>query len=458
MRTLLSHAYFIHEDVKEQKIMRPYPPLGLLYVSAYLKENEIETGVIDSTFLSENEWKQEVENYKPEVICLYTNLMTKIKLLELVKWVKSVLPKTKIVAGGPDVTYNLENYLKHGIDICVIGEGEESCLELIQCLQTDSDLKIVNGLAFLDDKNELVKTAPRMKMKDLSQLPLPDRESIPIEKYLQIWKENHGAKTLNISTQRGCPYTCKWCSTAVYGQSYRRRPAAKVVDEIQMLQERYGVEALWFVDDVFTVSHKWIDAFHQEIKQRKVKIAYEIITRAERLNEKVLTQLKESGCFRIWIGAESGSQKIIDAMDRRVDVQQVRDMINLTESKGIEAGTFIMVGYPGEQWEDIEETVNHLKEATPSHFTLTKAYPIKGTSLYSDMENQLIHPVSWAHSSDRDIDFPRSFPDAFYPQAIRYISNSFESFKHKKNGNKIGQLKALTKAKIAKTLMKKESK
>lgn len=437
--------------------MRPYPPLGLLYISAYLKQQGIGACVLDSTFLTQNEWKKNLLESQPEILCLYTNLMTKIKLLQLVKWVRKELPKCKIVAGGPDVTYNLENYLRHGIDFCVIGEGEETTFELVKALENKTSLNLLNGIAFLD-KGLLIKTESRKKIKDLSDLPLPDRATIPIEKYLNVWKENHGAATLNISTQRGCPYTCKWCSTAVYGQSYRRRPASKVVDEIAFLQNNYGVEALWFVDDVFTVSHKWLDDFYEQMTQRDIQIKYEIITRAERLNEKVLKQLKETGCFRIWIGAESGSQNIIDLMDRRVDVNQVREMINLTEKMGMETGTFIMIGYPGEKIEDIEETVIHLKQATPTYFTLTKAYPIKGTALYQEMENQLIHPKNWENSTDREIDFPRTFSAAFYPQAIRYIHHSFEAFKHKKNGNKWDEIKALTKAKTAKFLMKKAAK
>ena len=130
---------------------------------------------------------------------------------------------------------------------------------------------------------------------------------------------------MTISTQRGCPYTCKWCSTAVYGQSYRRRPAKLVVEEMAMLKKQYNPDAIWFVDDVFTVSHKWLDSFFEEIERQQVNIPFECITRAERLNKDILSKMKKAGCFRIWIGAESGSQKIVDHMDRRVDINQVKE-------------------------------------------------------------------------------------------------------------------------------------
>ena len=151
------------------------------------------------------------------------------------------------------------------------------------------------------------------------------------------------------------------------------------------------------MDDVFTISHKWLTAFRDALVQHKVLIPYECITRADRMNEEVIRILKETGCFRVWIGAESGSQKVIDLMDRRVDVNQVRSMIQLTKQHGIEAGTFIMLGYPGETEEDIEETIQHLKESDPDLFTITVAYPIKGTELYQEVEAHANHNPRLGH-------------------------------------------------------------
>jgi radical SAM superfamily enzyme YgiQ (UPF0313 family) len=263
----------------------------------------------------------------------------------------------------------------------------------------------------------------------MQNIGLPDREAIDFEKYLRTWEKHHGMRMANISTQRGCPYTCKWCSTAVYGQSYRRRPAKDVVDEIEYLQRAYAVNGLWFVDDVFTVSHVWLESLYQEFKSRNLKIAFEIITRAERLDERVLGQLKEMGCFRIWIGAESGSQKIIDAMDRKVDVNTVRSMINKTKAFGMQAGTFIMVGYPGEGLPEIQETVAHLREATPTDLTVTIAYPIKGTSLYNEVEDKLLPNGEWPLITDRQLDFTRKHNRKFYEYALRYVLSRYNQFK-----------------------------
>jgi radical SAM superfamily enzyme YgiQ (UPF0313 family) len=423
MSILFTHAYYLSDDPKEQKIMKPYPPLGLLYVSGYLKSKNISNDVFDTTFSNQTTQLEFILEKKPKVICIYTNLMTKIEVIKLMKILKTETYNfPKIVLGGPDVTYNVENYLKAGADFLVIGEGEETTFELYQAIINNSEIHQINGIAFLEN-NLVIQTETRTKFKELNELPLPNREAISMQKYLETWKNNHGKSSMTISTQRGCPYTCKWCSTAVYGQSYRRRPAHLVVEEIKMLKEKYNPDAIWFVDDVFTVSHKWLTEFHSEIIKQNAIIPFECITRAERLNDEILQLLKEIGCFRIWIGAESGSQKIIDLMDRRVDINHVKKMIQDTNAIGIKTGTFVMVGYPEETIEDIDKTIRYLKEAKPTEYTITIAYPIKGTSLYKEIENKITNKLDWETSTDRDIDFERTYSRKFYKYAVSKVVN-----------------------------------
>ena len=354
MDVFLTHGYFIQEDAIEQKIMRPYPPLGLLYLSAYLKQNDLSVKVFDSTFSSYTSLQKSLLKETPKIIAIYANLMTKVNNIRLMQWVKTQpsLAQSKIVMGGPDVTYNCDKYLKNGADFLVIGEGEQTLNELSKAIISNSNYTHIPGIAFYQN-NELTQTETRIKIKDIDQLPEPDRKAIDLRLYLDAWKKFHGTNTLNISTQRGCPYTCKWCSTAVYGKSYRRRSPQLVVQEIQGLLKQYNPDSLWFVDDVFTVNHKWLRELHQEFINQGIRIPFEIITRAERLSNEVLQMLKEMGCRKIWIGAESGSQRIINEMDRRVDIQLVKDMIIRTKEFGIQTGTFIMVGYPTETKNDI---------------------------------------------------------------------------------------------------------
>lgn len=448
MSILLTHGYFLAADASEQKIMKPYPPLGLLYLSAYLEEKGIEHAVIDTTFSSEEEWLKEVEKSQPIVIAFYTNLMTKVTIIRLIEKVKVMAATTKILLGGPDVTYNWENYLAAGADFIVEGEGEETFYEFIRAVKSDQNYSEITGLIYKDAAG-FHKNKPRIKIKEVDQLPVPNRKKIDLNPYLNAWKTNHGKSTLSISTQRGCPYTCQWCSTAVYGQSYRRRSPQLVVDEIEQLIADYQPDALWFVDDVFTVSHKWIEAFANEMQAREISVPFECITRAERLTEKVFEELKSAGCFRVWIGAESGSQRIIDLMDRKVDVNKVAEMIQLAKRYDIESGTFIMVGYPTETKEDIRLTIDYLKKADPDIFTITVAYPIKGTGLYNQIEKEIIEQPEWNTSTDRQIDFKRTYPRPFYSHAVRKIVNEVNAGKSWRRGLKIQALKQKIKSNLA---------
>ena len=436
MKILLTHGYFLEEDEREKLIMKPYVPLGILYVSAYLEKNGFENKVFDSTFSSFEKLEKELVTTAPDIIGIYTNLMTKLNVLKIIRLIRSApgLSQAKIVLGGPEVRNHAEAFLQHGADVLVIGEGEETMLQLVKKFSAGEDLSGVKGIAWKKG-TEIHFQDEQPLLKAIDELTFPARRKIDLQLYLDAWKKAHGSSTISVSTMRGCPYTCKWCSRAVYGGTYRRRSAKLVVDEIIFLQSEYTFDNIWFVDDVFTISHKWLNEFAQEIESRNVKVRYEIITRADRMNEAVIDLLVKSGCFRVWIGAESGSQDIIDAMDRRVEVKQVREMIRLARKKGLEAGTFIMLGYPGETQKDIKETVRHLDESSPDHFTITLAYPIKGTPLYAETENQFIDPAAWEISTDRDIDFKRTYSRRYYDYALRYVHNEVAFRKNLRRGS-----------------------
>lgn len=437
MKILLTHGYFLKEDEKELQIMKPYPPLGLLYISAYLEKNNFDNEVFDSTFADFESLKKKLLAFRPDVIGIYTNLMTKLNVLRIIQFIKSENTlTTKIILGGPEVRNHKENFLKYGADVIVFGEGEETMLTLCRVFsgETKNDLHSVNGIAFLDEVQNVIVNTERELKKEMDEFSYPNRHKIDLQKYFDTWKNAHGQSVISMSTMRGCPYDCKWCSRAVYGQSYRRRSPKKVVEEMQWLKTNYNFDMIWFVDDVFTINFPWLREFVAEVEKTAVKIPYEIITRADRMNAEIISLLKQSGCFRVWIGAESGSQKIIDAMSRRVKVEQVRSMIQLSQQQGLQAGTFIMLGYPGETQEDIAETLHHLKFSDPDLYTLTVAYPIKGTPLYAETENKFIAPLPWETSTDRDIDFERTYTRKYYDYAIRWVGNEVAVHKSLKNG------------------------
>jgi anaerobic magnesium-protoporphyrin IX monomethyl ester cyclase len=426
VKILLTHGYFLSEDVKEQAIMKSYVPLGILSVSAYLEQKGFDNDIFDSTFSTFGKLCDHLIANKPDVLGIYTNLMTRINVIRIIRFIRSKpeLSSVKIVLGGPEVRQHAEPLLKVGADVIVIGEGEESMYEVCAAFRDGFSLENVAGIQWTSDDGVLFINPERELLKDINLLPFPNRKKVDLQKYFDAWKNAHGESSVSVSTMRGCPYTCKWCSRAVYGLSYRRRSPELVADEIEELQRNYTFDSIWFVDDVFTINAKWMREFAKVIAERKIKIRYEIISRSDRLNEEMLDLLAQSGCFRIWIGAESGSQSVIDAMDRRVDVKNVREMIQLTRRKGMEAGTFIMLGYPGETENDIRETVNHLIESNPHHFTITLAYPIRGTELYEETQHNFTHVGEWETSTDRDIDFKRTYPRKYYDYAIRYVVNT----------------------------------
>ncbi len=467
IKVLLTHGYFLHEDSRERKIMKPYPPLGLLYVSAWLEKHDVAHEVFDSTFSDFDSLCSVLLKNKPEIIGIYTNLMTRINVLRIINFVRRTpgLEQCRIILGGPEVRHHADNFLKHGAHFIVIGEGEESMLELCRYILgtgaeknpaiNSIDLLQIRGIAFLSEAKEVIKTGERSLKKDLDHLPFPNRKKINLDYYLEAWKQMHGISAISVSTMRGCPYTCKWCSRAVYGQSYRRRSPASVVAEIRELQAAYEFDTIWFVDDVFTISHKWLREFREELERQGIKLRYECISRADRMNAMVIEDLKASGCFRVWIGAESGSQKILDAMDRRVKAKQVREMIQLSGQAGIETGTFIMVGYPGETREDLEQTIQHLLQANPDHYTITLAYPITGTDLFNETKSLFIQQRDWMSYTDRDIDFRRTYRRSYYDYAIRRIHNEV-AYHKSREGKKESLIKAgiyKLKSVAAKTIM-----
>ena len=227
-------------------------------------------------------------------------------------------------------------------------------------------------------------------------------------------------------TARGCPYECRWCSHEVYGKTHRRRKAASVTDELEWIIGRYDPDMLWFADDVFTIHHGWLTQFAAEMKRRGLSIPFECISRADRINERVADLLAELNCFRIWIGSESGSQRVLDAMRWGVTVEQVQAAVRLGKARGIETGMFLMWGYEGEEVDDIRATIRHVKDCNPDIFLTTVAYPIRGTSYFEAVKNRVVGPKEWAEASDRDFQIRGRHSRRFYQSVDRLLRAEVE--------------------------------
>jgi radical SAM superfamily enzyme YgiQ (UPF0313 family) len=404
MDLLLTHGYFLRDDPQEQRIMKPYPPLGLLYLSSHLKAAGFGVEVLDSTFASFDAFVKRLREERPSVVGIYCNLMTKTTVLRMVEECRR--HGSAVILGGPEPAYYAEAYLDHGADFVVVGEGELTLAELLPRLVTrpgSRDLADVAGLVYRDEHGKHVRTPPRGLIPKLDAQPWPDREAIDIGLYVDAWRGRHGMGSVSVLTARGCPYTCRWCSRSVFGETHRRRSPENVADEVEWIVARYRPDMLWYVDDVFTIHHGFVFKYAEEMARRGLRIPFECISRADRVNEEVADALARLGCFRVWIGSESGSQRILDAMDRRVTVEQIRQASRALKAQGIQVGMFIMLGYPGEDTGDIEATVEHLKKTAPDVFLTTVAYPIKGTPFHDEVGDRLANPGSWAAWSDRDL-------------------------------------------------------
>ncbi|HWQ15662.1 MAG TPA: radical SAM protein, partial [Roseiflexaceae bacterium] len=423
MDILLTHGYYLYEDPHELQVMRPYPPLGILYIASHLKRRGFDVAVFDTTFASPRELQEYVARERPPVVGIYTNLMTRRNVVAAIGVCKA--HGATVVLGGPEPVNYAEEYLERGADVIVVGEGELTLEELLPHLARRGPRAMghIDGIIYREEDGRVVRTAPRALIPNLSAQPFPDRAAIDIPRYVRVWREHHGAGAVSLITARGCPYTCTWCSHSVYGNTHRRRTVENVADEVEQILAMYRPELVWYADDVFTIHHRWLFGYAAELKRRGIRAPFETISREDRLNEEVVRTLAEMGCYRLWVGAESGSQRILDAMQRRTNAARMREMIRLLQRYGIEAGTFIMLGYEGEEVGDIEQTVAHLADALPDRLLTTVAYPIKGTPYYQQVAGRVIPLKAWDEGSDRDATVAGRHSRRFYSYATRWMVN-----------------------------------
>ena len=425
MKLLLTHAYFLHADAKEQQIMKPYAPLGILYLSSYLRAKGFDVEIYDSTFGSLEELIGILNDGPPAAIGIYANLMTRGNAIEIATAARAA--GWRVIVGGPEPSNYAEEYLNAGADIVVPGEAEIALEQLMAAGFEAAAWPGLDGIVCRGLDGSMVRNNPARLLPDLDAQPWPDRERIDIPRYLRTWRNHHGKSSISIITARGCPYKCNWCSHSVYGHSHRRRSPAAVANEVEWLLGRYDPDMLWIADDVFTIHHGWILEYAAELKRRGIRIPFECITRADRLNERIAATLQELGCMRVWIGSESGSQRILDAMDRGVTVEQVRRAVGLCKANGIETGMFLMWGYDGEDISDVEATVDHVKQCRPDVFFTTVSYPIKGTPYFDKVAARLVNIKPWSKTSDREFAVRGRHSRRFYKYADDLLRNEMST-------------------------------
>jgi radical SAM superfamily enzyme YgiQ (UPF0313 family) len=427
---LLTHGYFLFEDPKEIQIMKPYAPLGILYLCSHLQEKGFGVEVFDTTFSRRDLLFQRLRSEEPTVLGIYANLMTRSNVVEIIGVAREA--GWRVIVGGPEPgAYALE-YLQSGAEFVVFGEGESTVEELLTALRGSTDTgndnwkSRVSGIAYIDEGGNFRQNPPRAQIADLDNQPWPARHAIDLHRYVNTWRTHHGQGSVNLITARGCPYKCRWCSHQVYGQTHRRRSPINVVDELEWLMSEYTPDIAWVSDDVFTINHTWLRQYAAEMRSRGLHIPFECISRADRLNEEMADLLAELGCFRIWIGSESGSQRLLDSMDRGVKVEQVQRAVQMSKQRGIQTGMFLMWGYEGEEMEDIEATIKHVSKAKPDIFFTTVSYPIKGTPYYQQVQNKLVQLKPWGQSSDREIKVLGRHSKQYYAYADKLLRDEVQ--------------------------------
>jgi len=422
MNILLAHGYFLVNDANEQKIMKPYPPLGLLYISSALKRAGHTVTVFDSTFKSPQDFREMLSEVLPEAVGMYSNVITRDQILAMIKEVTGV--RIPVIVGGPDATGDGEAYLQAGALAVVRGEGEQTAVELFEKLEKEgpgADYAGIAGLALMN--GSVVRTAERERVSKLDELPHPDRKAIDLTRYVEVWRERHGYSSVSLITQRGCPYTCTWCSREIFGNSVRQRSVENVIEELEGIKADYAPDQLWFADDVLTLNKNWTLALTEKMAERGLTTRFECLSRVDRVDEQILRNLKKAGCFRIWYGAESGSEKVVKAMAKGFTVEQVKRSVKLTMDTGIEAGLFILLGYPGETLGDVLKTMGMIRELKPHYCGGSVAYPIKGTPFYEEVRHLLADDYAWSSRNENRPAFSGRYPRLFYWFAVRLLHN-----------------------------------
>lgn len=434
---LFSHSYFLRFDPKQWKLGQPYAPLGTLFAAALMRENHYEVSVYDTMFAhTADEIIAPIEQQRPQFLVIYDdgfNYLTKMCLTNMreAAFRMSKLAKERgctVIVSSSDSTDHYEKYLQEGADYILLGEAEMTLLELVNALTgKGGDPSRIHGLAYKQDDN-IVKTPRRSVMKDLDSLPLPAWDLIDITPYRQLWIKNAGYFSMNMGTTRGCPFKCNWCAKPIYGNRYNSRSPENVVKELKMLKERYQFDHIWFSDDIFGLKPGWVHAFADLVQQENLSFRFKIQARADLLlQENYIKDLARAGCENIWMGAESGSQKILDAMDKGTTIEQIYEATRLLKKNGIHPSFFIQFGYPGETKADIEKTIRMIHELMPYEIGISVSYPLPGTVFYENVKAQLKEKSNWTDSDELQLMFRNTYPPEFYKKLHRYVHHDFRS-------------------------------
>ena len=438
MKILIGQSYFRLLDPKELKRNMPYPPLGPLYIATILRNLGHDIIFHDGMIAKEtSELSNLLLDSKPDLFLLYDdefNYLTKMCLTNMRDIACEYIAFAKNL-GIPVFVYNSDAmdhadvYLKAGCDVIVIGEAEQTVLELIENInlvhtKNYETLEKIHGIKFFNDNSELIYSGIRQLLLDLNSLPDPDYSLTDIDKYKTIWINQHHYFSLNISTTRGCPYSCNWCAKPLWGRTYAMFDPLRIVNLLQRLVQTYNIDHVWITDDIFGLKHSWLQEFSNLIVSRQLylKKGIKCLSRADLLvKNETLELLKMAGISNIWVGAESGSQAILDRMDKNITTEQIHETVKIANKLGISISFFIQFGYLYETWKDIQMTRTLIKDCVPDDIGISVSYPLPGTKFYTTVSNLLTEKKNWTDSDDLDLMYIGNYPSKFYKLLHRFV-------------------------------------
>ncbi|HUR10284.1 MAG TPA: radical SAM protein [Flavitalea sp.] len=435
-KILFTHAYFLRYDPKQWATSQPYPPLATITVAAVCRTQGHQVALYDTMFSAQPEEIESaiVENV-PDYFVIYDdgfNYLTKMCLTNMRQAAFRMCDIAKqkgcrIIVSSSDSTDHYDQYLDAGAEFILIGEAEKTLVDLIETIEQNEEISKVKGIAYRSG-HATIKTSPRPVLRDLDSLPLAAWDLINIESYRKMWMKSTGYLSLNMATTRGCPYKCNWCAKPIYGNRYNVRSPQHVVRELKLMKSLFEFDHIWFCDDIFGLKPGWITEFSELIKKDSIQIRFKIQARADLLLQPgIIEALAKAGCENAWIGAESGSQKILDAMDKGITIQQIRAATYQLKMHGILPSLFIQFGYPGETKEDIRKTISMVNQLLPHSIGVSVSYPLPGTVFYDRVKSAMTEKKNWTDSDEMQMMFHHDYPPAFYKQLHAYLHKSYRN-------------------------------
>jgi anaerobic magnesium-protoporphyrin IX monomethyl ester cyclase len=435
---LFAHGHLLRYDAKQFAIGKPYAPLATLTAAAHLRARGHEVAVYDPMLDEDTSgFKEALDRVRPDVVVLYDdsfNWFTKMCLSRMRAAAHSMVTeaharKLPVIVAGHDAADEPATYLEAGASFVIVGEAEITLGELLDRIASTpggttaviaAGAEDISGLAFRQ-RGFIRRTGKRKLLQNLDELPMPAWDLADVERYRRFWQSRHGYFSMNVVTTRGCPYLCNWCAKPVYGNTYHSRTPAHVIAEIRHLRERYAPDHLWFCDDILGLKSQWLVAWSNAMAAEGLATPFLCQTRVDLMTEDNVRALYRAGCAEVWMGAESGAQSVLDAMDKGITVEETRAALGRLRAHGIRVGLFLQFGYPGEGWSEIQATRAMVRELAPDDIGVSVSYPLPGTRFYEKVKGQLGDKRNWSESGDLDPLVPGAFSQDFYQTLARTV-------------------------------------